>query len=79
MSLSAAQTAAFSANGGFTPSAVSTLVLGGVFVVLLLWGVWALHTAYIGWTENRLSQRQFLLVAVRFVAMYLALTFFLLT
>lgn len=79
MSLSAAQTAAFSANGGYTPSAVSTLVLSCVFAVLLLWGVWALYTAYIGWTENRLSQRQLLLVAVRFIAMYLALTFFLLS
>lgn len=79
MSLSAAQAAAFQANGGFTPSAVSTLLLSAVFAVLLLWGVWALRTAYVGWSEQRINQRQLLAVAVRFIAMYLVLTFFLLS
>ncbi len=74
-----AQISAFQANGGFPPSAVSTLVLGVVFAVLLLWGVWAMRTAYVGWTEHRINQRQFLGVIVRFVAMYLVLTFFLLS
>ncbi len=32
-----------------------------------------------GWAEQRLSQRQFLGVVVRFVAMYLVLTYFLLS
>lgn len=79
MSLSADQLAAFQANGGFAPSAVSNLLIGTVFAVLLLWGVWALRTAYVGWAEQRISQRQFLVVAVRFVAIYLVLTFFLLS
>ncbi|WYX24915.1 TIGR03758 family integrating conjugative element protein [Achromobacter xylosoxidans] len=74
-----AQLNAFQANGGFTPSAVSTLVLGVVFAVLLLWGAWAIRTAYVGWAEHRLTQRQFLAVVVRFVAMYLVLTYFLLS
>lgn len=55
------------------------VVLGFVFAVLLLWGVWAMRTAYVGWAEQRLSQRQFLGVIVRFVAMYLVLGFFLLS
>ena len=47
-------------------------------------GDWAtaaasLRTAYVGWAENSISQRQFLGVAVRFVAMYVVLTFFLLS
>ncbi|MNG34572.1 hypothetical protein D3C84_1210880 [compost metagenome] len=50
-----------------------------MFAVLLLWGVWAMRTAYTGWAEQRLSQRQFLGVVVRFVAMYLVLTYFLLS
>ena len=78
MNPSADQIAAFQANGGFAPSAVSNLILGIVFAVLLLWGVWALHSAYCGWAEQRLSQRQFIAVAVRFLAMYLALAFLLL-
>ena len=46
---------------------------------VLLWGVWAMRTAYVGWAEQRITQRQFLGVAVRFIAMYLLLTFFLLS
>jgi integrating conjugative element protein (TIGR03758 family) len=79
MTPSADQVAAFQANGGFTPAAVSAVVLAFVFAVLLLWGVWAMRTAYVGWAENHINQRQFLGVVVRFVAMYLVLTFFLLS
>ena len=79
MTPSADQVAAFTANGGFTPGAVSTVVLGFVFTVLLLWGVWAMRTAYVGWAEHRLTQRQFLGVIVRFAAIYLVLGFFLLS
>jgi len=93
MTPSADQVAAFTANGGFAPGAVSTVVLGFVFAILLLWGVWAMRTAYVGWAEHHLTQRQayvgwaehhltqrqFLGVIVRFVAMYLVLGFFLLS
>lgn len=79
MNPSAAQIAAFQANGGFPPSAISMFLLGAVFAVLLLWGVWAMRTAYVGWAEHRVSQRQFLAVVMRFVAMYVVLTFFLLS
>lgn len=77
--MTADQITAFQANGGFSPSEVSIVLVSGVFVVLLLWGVWALRTAYVGWAEDRISQRQFLGVAVRFVAIYVVLTFFLLS
>ena len=77
--MNAAQISAFQANGGFEPSVVATVVLSFVFAVLLLWGVWAMRTAYTGWAEQRLSQRQFVGVVVRFVAMYLVLTYFLLS
>ena len=77
--MNANQFAAFQANGGFTPSAVAGVLLGAVFATLLLWGVWALRTAYVGWSEQRISQRQFVGVAVRFIAMYVVLTFFLLS
>ena len=77
--MNSAQTSAFQANAGFTASEVSVVLVSLVFAVLLLWGVWALRTAYVGWAKERLSQRQFLGVAVRFIAMYLVLTFFLLS
>lgn len=79
MTPSADQVAAFQANGGFAPADVSTVVLGFVFAVLLLWGVWAMRTAYVGWAEQRLSLRQFLGVVARFLEMYLVLSFFLLS
>ncbi len=78
MTPSADQIAAFQANSGFTPTDVSTVALSFVFAVLLLWGVWAMRTAYAGWAERQLTQRQFLAVIVRFCAMYLVLGFFLL-
>lgn len=77
--MNAAQISAFQANGGFTPSAVSVVLIGAVFAVLLVWGVWAMRAAYVGWAEQKISQRQLLGVVVRFIAMYAVLTFFLLS
>ena len=77
--MTATQATAFQANAGFAPGELSTLVLGVVFAVLLLWGAWAVRTAYTGWAEGHLSQGQFLSVALRFLAIYLVLGFFLLS
>lgn len=77
--MNADQLSAFQANGGFSPSTVSVVLVGAVFAVLLVWGAWALRTAYVGWSDERLSQSQFLAVAVRFAAIYLVLTLFLLS
>ncbi|MGR0021757.1 TIGR03758 family integrating conjugative element protein [Ectopseudomonas mendocina] len=77
--MNAAQLAAFQANSGLTPIEMATVLLGAVFAVLLLWGVWAIRSAYVGWAEEQLSHRQFLVVVVRFVVLYLVLTFFLLS
>ncbi|WP_191833829.1 TIGR03758 family integrating conjugative element protein [Pseudomonas fluorescens] len=77
--MSPAQISAFQANSGITPADVATVLLGAVFAALLVWGVWALRSAYVGWAEEQLSQRQFLVVVVRVVVLYLALTFFLLS
>jgi len=77
--MTSSQLAAFGANGGFTPGALATLLLSLLFAVLLVWGVWAMRTAFVGWAEQRVSQRQFLGVVVRFIAVYLALTFLLLS
>lgn len=76
--MNGAQVSAFLANSGIAPSAMATVLVGVVFAVLLVWGVWAMRTAYVGWS-SRLNQRQFLGVCIRFVAMYLVLTFFLLS
>jgi integrating conjugative element protein (TIGR03758 family) len=77
--MNAAQSAAFRANAGFLPADVASLVLGVVFAVLLVWGAWAMRSAYSGWAEHHLTQGQFLGVVVRFLAIYLVLGFFLLS
>ena len=77
--MTAAQISAFQANSSIAPGAMATVIVGLVFAVLLLWGAWAIRTAYVGWSENQLNQRQFVGVIVRFLAMYLVLTFFLLS
>ncbi|MQT88079.1 TIGR03758 family integrating conjugative element protein [Pseudomonas nabeulensis] len=77
--MTSAQLSAFQANSGIAPALLATVLVGLVFAVLLLWGAWAIRTAYVGWAENRINQRQFLGVIVRFLAMYLVLTFFLLS
>ncbi|HCF7479552.1 TPA: TIGR03758 family integrating conjugative element protein [Pseudomonas aeruginosa] len=77
--MNGAQLSAFQANSGITPNAMAVVLVGAVFAVLLVWGVWAIRTAYVGWAENRLNQRQFVGVCIRFVAMYLVLSFFLLS
>ncbi|MFJ4443341.1 TIGR03758 family integrating conjugative element protein [Pseudomonas sp. NPDC089422] len=77
--MTAAQQSAFQAHSGITPSQMSVLVLSLVFAVMLLWGAWAIRTAYTGWAEQRLSNRQFVGVVIRFVALYLVLTYFFLS
>ena len=77
--MTSAQISAFQPNSSIAPAAMATVIVGLVFAVLLLWGAWAIRTAYVGWAENQLNQRQFLGVVVRFLAMYLVLTFFLLS
>ncbi len=77
--MTSAQISAFQASSSIAPAAMATVIVGLVFAVLLLWGAWAIRTAYVGWAENQLNQRQFLGVVVRFLAMYLVLTFFLLS
>lgn len=79
MNLSADQLSAFKTNGGFDPSQVATFLLCSVFVVLLVWGVWAIRSAYTCWASNELSHKEFVMVVVRFSMMYLALTFLLLS
>lgn len=73
------QLTAFQANSGFSPSAMSTVAIGFVFAVVLVWGAWAMRSAYVGWVERQLSQSQFASVVVRFTSIYLVLSFFLLS
>ena len=48
--MNGAQVSAFQANSGIAPSAMATVLVGAVFAVLLVWGVWAIRTAYVGWS-----------------------------
>lgn len=77
--LSAEQVVAFKTNSGFTAEQLGTLILCVLFAVLIVWGVWAIKTAYYGWTTKQLSSKEFVLVIARFGMIYCVLTFFLLS
>lgn len=77
--MSTDQVTAFAAASGFQPTDCATLLLSAVFVLILLWGLWAMRSAYVGWVERQISQRQFLAVIARFLAMYLVLNYLLLS
>lgn len=46
--MNGALVSAFQANGGIAPSAMATALVSAVFAVLLVWGVWAIRTTYVG-------------------------------
>lgn len=79
MNLTSDQLTAFKANGGFEPGQLGMLIVAAVFAVLLVWGVWAIKTAYSGWANNQLSHKEFTLVVARFIALYVVLSFMLLS
>lgn len=79
MSLSTDQINAFKANSGYLPEQLGTLVLSFLFAITLIWGVWAIKSAYSGWVTGQLTQKEFVLVLVRFSIIYCVLTFFLLS
>lgn len=79
MSLSSEQTSAFELNAGFMPEQLGSLLIGTVFAVVLVWGAWAIATAYSGWASEKISRKEFLAVVVRFVVIYIILGIFLIT
>lgn len=78
MSMSAEQASAFQAMGGFQASQSSTLILGLVFALVLVYSAWALHAGYRGWASGQLSNGRFGGLLARLALLYAALTYFLL-
>lgn len=76
--MTAAQTSAFQATGGFSPSSSSNVFVGLVFVALFLWSGWAMTTAYRGWANQRLDRGVVVTTFTRFLAMWAVLAFLLL-
>ncbi|WP_353169438.1 TIGR03758 family integrating conjugative element protein [Providencia sp.] len=77
--LSSDQVAAFNANSGFMPENLGTLILGIFFATLIVWGVWAIKTAYAGWSSQQLTHKEFFMVVVRYTVIYIVMTFILLS
>lgn len=77
--LSTDQVTAFNANSGFMPEQLGILILGILFATLIVWGAWTIKTAYAGWATQQLSHKEFLMVVVRFIVIYVVLTFLLLS
>ncbi|MGL4666892.1 MAG: TIGR03758 family integrating conjugative element protein [Saezia sp.] len=79
MSLSTDQVTAFKTNSGFTPEQLGVFILSMLFAITLIWGVWAIKTAYTGWVNQDLTHKDFVMVVVRFGLIYCILTFLLLS
>ncbi|QIQ21466.1 TIGR03758 family integrating conjugative element protein [Zophobihabitans entericus] len=73
------QLTAFAINAGFTPEELNFLLLGFVFAILLLWGAWAIKSAYVCWASQKMSDKEFALVVIRFFALYILISFLLLS
>ena len=71
--MTTAQSAAFKATGGFAADKLSDLVVGIVLAVLLLWGAWAVTTAYKGWARGQVEKSALASLVARFAMMYLLL------
>lgn len=52
MSMSAAQSSAFQAAGGFPPTASYALFVGFAVAITFLWGAWAIYSTYRGWATG---------------------------
>lgn len=78
MTMSADQSAAFLNNSGFKPDQTSSLFVALVLTLLLLWGIWAMVTAYRGWAIQKLSGEKFAGLVGRFFLMYAVVGFLLL-
>lgn len=74
MSMSGAQLAAFNTASGTTPQASSTLFLGFVIALSLLWGAWALYSIYRGWATTNIDRGIAASSAVRVITLIMILS-----
>lgn len=58
---------------------MATLILSLLITITLLWVAGVIRTTYTGWAKQRISNRQLVGIVIRFVGIYLMLTFFLLS
>lgn len=74
MSMSGAQLAAFNAASGTTPQASSTLLLGFVIALSMLWGAWAIYSIYRGWATTNIDRGIAASSAVRVITLIMILS-----
>ncbi|MCO8166210.1 TIGR03758 family integrating conjugative element protein [Pseudomonas sp. 21LCFQ02] len=79
MSMSAAQSAAFTAASGLTPSSGATFFVGLAFVIAALWLLWSLNSIYRGWATSNLDRNTAGASVVRLFIFFLTLSFFILS
>lgn len=76
MSMTDAQVAAFQNASGYAPPQSSTLWIGLVLTLALLYAAWALYGAYKGWTVGSVNFGAFGAAAARVFLVVLVLIFF---
>ena len=74
MSMSASQSAAFKAASGFTPQATTTLFVGALVALAMLWGAWAAYSIWRGWATKNLDRSIAGSSAIRLILLLMILT-----
>jgi integrating conjugative element protein (TIGR03758 family) len=79
MSMSAAQSSAFQAAGGFPPTASYALFVGFAVAITFLWGAWAIYSTYRGWATGNLDRSIAAPAAIRVLVLCMIVTLFVLS
>jgi integrating conjugative element protein (TIGR03758 family) len=79
MSMSASQSQAFRAAGGYAPQDSSILLAGLVLTIMLIFIAWAIGSGYRGWVRSDLTQQQLGLLVLKAAFIYCLLTYLLLS
>ena len=78
MSMTAEQSSAFLAGGGFTVQDSMTLLVGVALTFVLVFSAWALGSGFRGWSRGQLSNEQFGTLALKVVFVYVVFGYLLL-
>lgn len=77
--MSGAQSSAFQAAAGFSPTPGYVLFSGFAVAVTFLWGAWAIYSCYRGWAKGKLDREIAVPSAVRIALLCMILTVFVLS
>ncbi|QQX57587.1 TIGR03758 family integrating conjugative element protein [Pseudomonas chlororaphis] len=79
MSMNGAQSSAFQAAAGFSPSVSYTLFVGVALAATFLWAAWSIYSCYRGWATGNLDRSIAATSVTRVLVLCMILMFFVLS